>query len=244
MMPVTGFFRALTDTELDQLHDNVLQLLEDPGMRIENEEMLECLRKKGAGVDRTSMVVRFPRRLVEETIDIARKEEKERLLLDPSGVNSPLQLTFSWHTPFAERTPRVHASIGGGAPMYYDHEKKTNRYATSEDFLRTVDLAEGIPEITTVGNAVHYLKEADGSDVPPKMVSIMGAAAVAKHSSKPGCTSIIDRRQLPYLMEMGRIVKGSAEAYVRNPILVNIHDTESPLRVTRSEERRVGKECS
>lgn len=36
-------------------------------------------------------------------------------------------------------------------------------------------------------------------------------------------------------MEMGRIVKGSAQEYIKNPILINIHDTETPLRVTRSE---------
>jgi len=48
-----------------------------------------------------------------------------------------------------------------------------------------------------VGNGVHYLKEADGRDVAPKMVAIKGAAVAAKHSSKPGCTAIIDRRQLP-----------------------------------------------
>lgn len=235
MRPLTGFFRPLNDAEVDLLHDSVMGLLENPGMRIENGEILQALERKGARVDQASRVVRFPRPLLEETIEIARREEQARLREEPSGAHSPWQLTFSWHTPFAERTPCVQASIGGGAPLYYDHQKKTNRYATGEDFLRTVQLAEGIPEIVTVGNGVHYLKEPDGSEVPPKMVAIKGAAAVATHSSKPGCTSIIDVRQLPFLMEMGRIVKRSAEAYVRNPILLNIHDTESPLRVTRPE---------
>ena len=235
MRPLAGFFRALSDAEVDQLHDSVMALLENPGMRIENKEILQALEKKGAKVDYAAEVARFPRKLLEETIEIARREEAERLRADPSGVNSPGQLTFSWHTPFAERTPAVMASIGGGAPLYYDHEKKQNHYATGEDFLQTVHLAEGIPEIVTVGNAVHYLRELDGAEVPPKMVAIKGAATVAKHSSKPGCTSIIDVRQLPFLMELGRIVKGSAEAFIRSPIFVNIHDTESPLRVTRPE---------
>jgi trimethylamine---corrinoid protein Co-methyltransferase len=235
MRPLADFFRALTDAEVDQMHDAVMALLEEPGMRIENAQILDALRKKGARIDSAAEVAHFPRKLLEEIIEIARAEELERLTADPSGVASPGQLGFSWHTPFASRTPPVMTSIGGGAPMYYDHQKKANRYATGEDFLRTVHLAEGIPEVVTVGNAVHYLRESDGSEVPPKMVAIKGAAAVALHSSKPGCTSIIDVRQLPYLMEMGRIVKGSAEAYLRNPIFVNIHDTESPLRVTRPE---------
>ena len=38
-----------------------------------------------------------------------------------------------------------------------------------------INLAEGLPEIIIMGNAVHYLKEKDGSDVAPKMVAIKGA---------------------------------------------------------------------
>jgi trimethylamine:corrinoid methyltransferase-like protein len=223
---------------VDRLHDAAVELLADPGLRIENPALCDALRREGARVD--AETVRFPRELIEHTVALAAAEERTRLRAagDPWARESayPDQLTFSWHTPFRNRAPdAVQASIGGGAPLYYDHALKKNRYATGEDFLRLVRLAEGIPEIVTVGNGVHYLKEADGRDVPPKLVAIKGAALVARNSSKPGCTSIIDRRQLPYLMELGRIVKGSAEAYLRNPILVNIHDTEPPLRLTRPE---------
>jgi len=249
LRPIEGFHRVLSDDELEQLRAGALDLLSDPGMRLENPAMLRALAEKGAAVDREAQVVRFPRELVDETLARARAEERQRVAAAaasrgaqgaaaagaPSETAYPDQLTFSWHTPFHDRVPPVQASFGGGAPLYYDHEARLNRYATGEDFLRLVRLAEGLPEVVTVGNPVHYLKEPGGSDVPPKMVAIRGAAVVARHSSKPGCTSIIDRRQLPYLMEMGRIVKGSAQAYLRNPILVNIHDTESPLRLTRPE---------
>jgi trimethylamine--corrinoid protein Co-methyltransferase len=234
MRPITQFFRALDDREIETLHDQALAILEDPGMRIENGEILKSLAKRGARVDHGSEVVRFPRGLVEEVIELARKEEEERRRGETPTPAVSNALTFSWHTPFIERTPPVQVSLGGGCPLYYDHDKKTNRHATGEDFLRMVRLAEGIPEIVTVGNAVHYLKEGS-EDVPPKMVQIMGAAAVAKHSSKPGCTSIIDRRQLEFLIEIGVIVKGSYDEYIRRPILVNIHDTEPPLRLTRPE---------
>jgi trimethylamine--corrinoid protein Co-methyltransferase len=231
--PIAQFFRVLDEGELDLLHEQALAILEEPGMRIENGGILKALGKKGAIVDFRTEVVRFPKRLVEEVIGIARREEAERA--KSSGtVGAPDALTFSWHTPFMERTPEVRVSLGGGCPIYYDHEKKLNRHATGDDFLRMVRLAEGIPEIVTVGNAVHYLKE-EGENVPPKMVQILGAAAVAKHSSKPGCTSIIDSRQLEFLMEIGIIVKGSREEYVRRPVFVNIHDTEPPLRLTRPE---------
>ncbi len=270
MRPLDHFARVLSDAEVDRLHEQALRLLEDPGMRIENTEILQALARGGAKVDLQREIVRFPPRLVEETIAIARREEEERVRAaraadgaedgarrsgrpgpeasvwrgsagagGAAAADSELaysnQLTFSWHTPFRNRAPRVQASIGGGAPLYYDHERRANRYATGEDFLRLVRLAEAIPQIVTVGNGVHCIKEPDGREVPPKMVAIKGAALVARHSSKPGCTAIIDRRQLPYLMEMGAIVKGSAAEYLKSPILVNIHDTEPPLRLTRPE---------
>jgi trimethylamine--corrinoid protein Co-methyltransferase len=237
MRPLQLFHRVLSESEVERLHEAAVALLGDPGMRLENASLLEALRRKGATVDFSTEVVRFPRGLIEESLAIASAEERERrrAARPESELGYPDQLTFSWHTPFRNRTPPVQASIGGGAPMFYDHGRRVNRYATRDDFLATIRLAEGLPEVVTMGNGVHCLKEPDGSDVPPKMVAIQGAALVAKHSSKPGCTSIIDRRQLPFLMELGAIVKGSAEAYLRNPILVNIHDTESPLRLTRPE---------
>jgi trimethylamine--corrinoid protein Co-methyltransferase len=237
MRPLRHFHQVLSEQELDRLHEAALEILEDPGMRLENDALLAALRRAGAAVDAQERVVRFPRRLVEEAIAIAGRDELRRR--GQGGQESepglPGQLTFSWHTPFRDRTPGVRASIGGGAPLFYDHSRKTNRYADRRDFLATIRLAEGLSSIATMGNGVHCLKEDDGTDVPPKLVAIEGAALVARHSSKPGCTSIIDRRQLPYLMELGAIVRGSAQAYLRNPILVNIHDTESPLRLTRPE---------
>jgi len=235
LRPLNRFVQVLSDSELDMLHESALALLEDPGMKIENETALKALEAKGAIVDYEAEIVRFPRNLIEETIDIARKEEIRRFSQGNTTVDALDALTMSWHTPFHERTPDVQVSMGGGCPYYYDHEKRESRIATADDFLRMVHLAEGIPEIVTVGNAVHYVKESDGADVPPKMVAIRGAAMVAKHSSKPGCTAIIDHRQLEYLMEIGIIVKGSAEEYIQRPVFVNIHDTESPLRVTRPE---------
>jgi trimethylamine--corrinoid protein Co-methyltransferase len=226
---------VLSDSELDMLHDGALALLEDPGMKIENGSALDALESGGATVDHETETARFPKKLVEKTIEIAREEEANRFSNGGITSNAPDALTMSWHTPFHEQTQEVQVSMGGGCPYYYDHEKRESRIATADDFLRMVHLAEGIPEIVTVGNAVHYIREPDGTYVPPKMVAIKGASVVAKHSSKPGCTAIIDSRQLEYLMDIGIIVKGSAEEYIRRPIFVNINDTESPLRVTQPE---------
>jgi trimethylamine--corrinoid protein Co-methyltransferase len=233
MRPLYDFFRVLSNDELDKLHEAALGLLQNPGMKIENDIALEALQSRGARVEGERVM--FPPALVEETLNIARKEEEQRFSNGVSTAEAQNALTFSWHTPLRERTSPVVVSMGGGCPRYYDHEKSETRLATADDFMRMIHLAEGIQDIVSVGNPVHFLRDRDGKEVPPAMVAIKGAAAVAKHSSKPGCTAIMDHRQLQYLMEIGIIVKGSVKEYMRRPILVNLHDTEPPLRVTRPE---------
>jgi trimethylamine---corrinoid protein Co-methyltransferase len=239
MRPFTGFLKMLSAGEIEDLHENATKLLENPGMKIENAALLQALEKSGAKVDFEKEVAKIPRRLTEQVIEMARMEEKARVAglqnnnYSETGIDN--KLTYSWHSPFRNRAPKIEASFGGGAPLFYDHDMAINRYATRDDFLKMINLAEALPEVVSVGNAVHYVKENDGSDVAPKMVAIKGASLVAKYSSKPGCTTIIDKRQLPYLMEMGRIIKGSVQQYVKSPIFVNIHDTETPLRLTRPE---------
>ena len=177
MKPLSQFYKLLTEDELDELHEKAVDLLSDPGMKFENQAMLEALKKKGAKVDFANQTAKLPKNLIEETITTARKEELERTAKKDlvHEAEFPNMLTFSWHTPCRNRTPEVQASFGGGAPLFYDHDNKINRYAAGDDFLRMINLAEGLPEIIIMGNAVHYLKEKDGSDVAPKMVAIKGA---------------------------------------------------------------------
>ncbi|MCK5094883.1 MAG: trimethylamine methyltransferase family protein, partial [Spirochaetes bacterium] len=68
MRPLAEFLRVLSDEEVEKLHENALQLLCNPGMKIENGEALKALKARGAEVDLDTEVVRFPRALVEETI--------------------------------------------------------------------------------------------------------------------------------------------------------------------------------
>jgi trimethylamine--corrinoid protein Co-methyltransferase len=233
--PIDNFVRVLSDDELELLHGKALELLREPGMRFDNPDVLACLERSGARVDHASGVASLPPGLVESTIEMARSEEGARRARGEDELTATRQLTFSWHTPFMESSPPARASMGGGCPSYYDHARQETRYATASDFRRMVHLAEGIEQIVTVGNPVHYVREDDGTLVAPKMVAVKGAALVAVHSSKPGCTSCIDRRQVKYLVEIGTIVRGSAEEYIKRPLFVNIHDTESPLRMSLPE---------
>jgi trimethylamine:corrinoid methyltransferase-like protein len=51
MRPISDFLKVLSAEELEQLHDQVIQLLADPGFHMDNNEVLRALDGKGADVD-------------------------------------------------------------------------------------------------------------------------------------------------------------------------------------------------
>lgn len=237
MRPIYQYAKIMTENELERLHEGVLAILENPGMQFQNKGLLKALEKAGAQVDYGAEIAKLPRKLVEETIAIAAREDAERLAQnDNSPVGARGALAFNWHTPFATGVTQPPTySFGCGCPLFYDYKTNTAQEASAKRFLEMINLGEGLPEVKTMGNPVHYLRDFDGSKVPPKMIAIKGAALVAKHSSKPGSTTLMYADQLDYLIEIGAVVRGSRQAYQMRPIFINVNDTMTPLRLGRHE---------
>lgn len=63
--------RALSDAEVEKLHEKTLELFETVGVYIGHEEALRVLKKAGARIDETSGRVRFPRAMVGELLGLA-----------------------------------------------------------------------------------------------------------------------------------------------------------------------------
>ena len=174
--------------------------------------------------------------MIEETIALVAEEDRQRLAKAGGDVaRAERCCAFSWHTAFPDGVPRPQFSIGGGCPMFYRFEEHAATEATAQDFLDVIRFAESVPEIATVGNPVHYVRDFDGRRVAPRMVAIHGAALVAKNSSKPGSTSLMYPEQLDYLVEIGSVIRGGYEHYATRPLFININDTTPPLQLSRHE---------
>ena len=65
--------RVLSDNEIEQLHERTLSLLATTGVRVDTERGRKILKKAGADVDNDNNIVRFPRSLVEECLEVAPK---------------------------------------------------------------------------------------------------------------------------------------------------------------------------
>ena len=63
--------RALSDAEVEKLHEKTLELLEKVGVYVKHEEAIAVLKKAGARVDEASGRVRFPAAMVRELLALA-----------------------------------------------------------------------------------------------------------------------------------------------------------------------------
>ena len=207
-----------TESDLMGIHALSLKILADPGMRIMSPVLRQALAQHGAQVDEAKQIVHFPSELVEETISGMQAElraGRKPLLLN--GVVSSLS-----------RGP-IQAKFGGACLEYLDLDRGQFRPPTRQDLVNMVRLGQALPDVATVGNPVVYLTEDDGTRIDPRMERIKTAALIACYTTKAGATEVWNTTELPFLMEIGEIVRGSREAYMQNPCFVTAKETISPL---------------
>jgi trimethylamine---corrinoid protein Co-methyltransferase len=220
--------RLYCDDELEQLHQATLDILADPGMRIMSPVLLEALAKQGAKVDRAAQVVRFPAKLVEQTIAAMQAELKAgRKPLIFNGV-------VSSKTPAKPDGSRpILAKFGGACVEVYDYDRQQARQPARKDLIDLVRLGQAMPEVATVGNPVVYLFEDDGRPIDPRLQRVKTAALIARYTTKAGPTEVWNAKELDFLMEIGEIVRGGRDAYLANPCFVTAKETIAPLILTQ-----------
>ena len=210
--------RLFSDDDLERLHQGALAILADPGMKIMAPSLLAALEEHGARVDHGRQVVRFPGRLVEETL--AGMQADLRAGRKPILLNGVVS---------SRSVGPIQAKFGGACVEVYDWERCGMRAPTRRDLIDLVRLGEALPEVATVGNPVTYLTEDDGSPIDPRLQRVKTAALIACYTTKAGATEVWNATELDYLMELGEIVRGGREAYLAAPCFVTAKETISPL---------------
>ncbi|MHB0879072.1 MAG: trimethylamine methyltransferase family protein [Anaerolineae bacterium] len=218
----TDGIRLFTDDELQRLHEASLSLLADPGMRIMAPSLLDALEQRGAQVDRGSQVVRFPRAIVEQALADMQAEVKSGRKLNI--LNGVVCSKSEWP---------LKAKFSGACIEYYDWEHKQSRPPARADLIELVRLGEALPDVATVGNPVVYLQEDDGTPIDPRLQRVKTAALIAQYTTKAGPTEVWNTDELPFLMELGIVARGSKEAYLANPCFVTAKETIAPLILDR-----------
>lgn len=211
--------RVLKPDDMERIHQAALTILQDVGMKIDSEQALGYLGRAGACVDDASHIVKFERRLVQRYV--------EKMKADYANRQSPRQMGVRYsHIRFAAEPHRIHpdftANAGGFSCFIHDLEGR-RRPATMDDVHRAIHMVNRLDQVTYTG-----LPVADQS-TPIGVRPVKMAAELAKYTTKFGGVEAFKVEDIPYLIEIGTILKGSLKALKAEPILVGYGEARSPL---------------
>ncbi len=146
--------------EVEPIHETALALLENPGVRIEHDEICELLLTHGARKGTGANVIRFPRRLVQEAVALC---PSSFAFCDRFGAGKPVAPDGDpviWSVP--------------GLNIY---ENGASRPFTSDDLPGWTRLLHHLPNVDGIFS---YSLE----DVPAKARDVVGLNIISRNSTK------------------------------------------------------------
>jgi len=222
---LTEPIRVLSPEAMQRIHETAVSIMEDPGLRIDSEKALGYLKGVGCRVDDGSMVVRFPGRVVQTYVDKMKRDYG-----NPSRVPERMAVRYS-HVRFRREPHRIHpdftASTGGFCCFIHDLDGE-RRPATIDDVRRSISMVNRLDDIDYTGLPV------SDQGTPYLLRPIRMAGELAKYTTKLGGVETFRREDIPYLIEIGTIVKGSLERLKAEPVLVGYAEARSPLCIDRN----------
>lgn len=166
----------------ERIHRASLDLLDDPGIRLEHEEIAGLLVKRGARKGNGADVVRIPAELVEECLALCPREVS---LCDRRGGAKVL--------------------AAGGEPVFwscpgmYLYRRGEHRPFTSRDMGDVARLLEGLENVGVVfGMAL--------DDIPPRARDVAGLAVMARNCTKHVRVLCFSPEGAEALVEMQQVV--------------------------------------
>ena len=200
--PPLHFLRFAPESlRLDAWHDCcTARLLWDPGIRIHAAEALDLLGDAGATIDRERNLARIPRELAERCL---------------ASAPSSFELYDSEGRPKVRYAgDQVQFDPGSAAIEILDHGATTSRPPVTADFVRFIQLAEGLAPIDAVPTSLVC------QDVPQSIGDLYRLYLVLRFAAKPVVTGAFGIDSWHVMRELLATVAGGAEALARRPIAV------------------------
>ena len=138
----------LSKSEEDLIHDKSIECLQDVGIRVDSESVLELLEKEGASVDYENYLAKIPVKMVNQALESAPKE------FSLCGRNPEHDLEFPTKS-------YPYTTTNGLAPFVNDYETGEYRLSTRKDLASFTRLGDAIDSIDFLWTSV------SPTDVPP-----------------------------------------------------------------------------
>jgi trimethylamine:corrinoid methyltransferase-like protein len=143
--------QVLLEDEQTQVHERTLKILAQTGVRVDTALGRRLLKAAGAKVDEITHIVRFPRELVETSLQLAPKE----FILGARRPESGLQMNGGNCTLL----------VDGEAMLVLDRKTGERRPATFDDWLETTRLIDAIDEVGLYWSMVEIPERANNKSM-------------------------------------------------------------------------------
>lgn len=195
-MEFTNFF---SQAEAERIHEASLEILAKVGMLVRNPKALDIFAQNGCQVDKETMLVKFPREVVEK----ARK-------------------TFVATYTFTAQDPKFDVSLpsgrpvvvtGSSAPNVIDPKTGVERRATSDDIANIAYLINELPGFDVF--SISTLAD----DAPEGQFSLSRFYPALKNCKKPVRSNTPNMDDLKAVLELGALIAGGEDKYRERPFI-------------------------
>jgi len=207
-----SLYHPLSEAGVRKIADAALEILEKSGMAVYSKTAFSALVAAGAGADERTRRVRFPRRMIEDAV-----------ASNPSSVT--LYSRDGENDVVLEGT-RVHYGTGGTALYVLDPDTGNRRDAEVRDVIlnaRMVDALRNV-HLHTINVFPHDVANTDDIDVNRFFHSL-------NHTAKHVMGGVYSLAGCKKVVEMARIIAGSAEALRQRPFVSFITLIISPFKI-------------
>jgi trimethylamine--corrinoid protein Co-methyltransferase len=200
----------LSPDDVQQIHEATLEIIEKTGVRFPSVNALKIWEKHGAKVDHETMVVKAPRKLIEEAIKLC---PPDYVLAARDGTQDlPLDGNH------------VYVGTDGCGVQILDINTDELRRTSLQDVADIARIADATEEI-----AFHWAP-VSAQDKPAESRGLHELNAIWENSTKHVQTeSVYNEAEAHAAVEMATIIAGDAESLRKRPLLSMMQCTAPPL---------------
>ena len=202
--------RLLSVEDIRQIHRTTLEIIESVGVRFPSAKALAIWEEHGARVDRNSMIVKAPGRLIEQAL------KKAPPVFTLAALDPVLDLPLDGN--------HLYVGTDGCGVEMLDFTSGERRSSCLQDIVEIARVADYLDEV-----ALQWIP-VSAQDTPPESRGLHELLAIWKNSTKHVQTeTIITERETIAAVEMAAALAGGRQKLRDRPLLSIMECTISPL---------------
>ncbi len=212
-----GAIRPLSRSDIQAIDGASLEILDQVGVEVKSQRIIEVFRAGGAEVEPATSRVRIPEHLVKDSLSKAPR----KIVLGGRTETNDIVLEGG----------RIYFGLGGTpTPYTLDIDSGEFRLSTSQDVIRTTILGDALPNMSFV------MSLGGASNVPHEIAWLHEASLMLQNTEKPIVYAAAGAEGAKYLLSLAAAVTGGLEHLARRPIVTLFSEPITPLVIPEINE--------